>query len=153
MLYRDMFYNDDALRTSCFKCPYKNVVHTSDITIGDFWGIEKWAADFDDTKGISLTILNTPKGEQLFGKAKESLDIRESAIEDCLQPCLKQPMPRPAKRERFWRDFETKPFEYVLAHYTYHYVWRTYTKKAVKRVLKAILPRTAIEVLKKLRGR
>lgn len=153
MLYRDLFYNDDALRTSCFKCPYKNVVHTSDITIGDFWGIEKWAADFDDTKGISLAILNTPKGEQIFEKTKESLDIRESAIEDCLQPCLKQPMPRPATRERFWRDFETKPFEYVLAHYTYHYGWRTYTKKAVKRVLKAILPRPAIEVLKKLRGR
>lgn len=153
MLYRDLFYNDDALRTSCFKCPYKNVVHTSDITIGDFWGIEKWAADFDDTKGISLAILNTPKGEQMFEKTKESLDIRESAIEDCLQPCLKQPMPRPATRERFWRDFKTKPFEYVLAHYTHHYGWRTYTKKAVKCVLKAVLPRPAIEALKKLRGR
>lgn len=68
----------------------------------------------------------------MFEKIKESLDIRESAIEDCLQPCLKQSMPRPATRERFWRDFKTKPFEYVLAHYTYHYGWRTYTKKAVK---------------------
>lgn len=153
MLYRDLFYNNDVLRTFCFKCPYKNVVHTSDITIGDFWGIEKWAADFGDTKGISLAILNTPNGEQIFEKIKESLDIRESAIEDCLQPCLKQSMPRPATRERFWHDFKTKPFEYVLAHYTYHYGWRIYTKKAVKRVLKALLPRPAIEALKKLGGR
>lgn len=53
-------------------------------------GIEKWAVDFDDTKGISLAILNTPNGEQMFEKkTQESLDIRESAIEDCLQPCLK----------------------------------------------------------------
>lgn len=152
-LYVDLFYGHNALRSSCHQCPYKHTVHVTDITVSDFWGIEKWAPDFDDNKGVSLVLLNTSKGNDLFETAKKRLYYREAQIKDCIQPPLQHPFPRPATRERFWRDFETKPFEYVLAHYTYHYGWRTYTKKAVKCVLKAVLPRPAIEVLKKLRGR
>ena len=152
-LYVDLFYGHNALRSSCHQCPYKHTVHVTDITVSDFWGIEKWAPDFDDNKGVSLVLVNTSKGNDLFETAKERLYYREAQIKDCIQPPLQHPFPRPVTRKRIWRDFETKPFEYVLAHYTYHYGWRTYTKKAVKRVLKAILPRPAIEALKKLRGR
>lgn len=152
-LYVDLFYGHNALRSSCHQCPYKHTVHVTDITVSDFWGIEKWAPDFDDNKGVSLVLVNTSKGNDLFETAKELLYYREAQIKDCIQPPLQHPFPRPATREQFWRDFETKPFEYVLAHYTYHYGWRTYTKKAVKCVLKAVIPRPAIEMLKKLRGR
>ena len=33
---------------------YKSVMHPGDITIADYWGIEKAAPEFDDNKGVSL---------------------------------------------------------------------------------------------------
>jgi hypothetical protein len=44
--------------------------HQSDITIGDFWGIRRHKPELDDDKGISLSILNTPKGEFFFDNIK-----------------------------------------------------------------------------------
>lgn len=151
-LYSSLFYSDNALRESCYQCPYKKVNQLSDITIGDFWGIEKWASDFDDGQGISLALIHTEGGKTLFAHARKNIIVRNSQIQDCIQPCLQRPMNRPFTREQFWKDFQQKSFEYVLSHYTTNYGWRNKTKKGVKKVLKTILPRNAIVVLKKLRG-
>ena len=147
-LYSDIFYSDNALRKSCYQCPYKNINQLSDITIGDFWGIEKWASDFDDGKGISLALVHTEKGRKLFARIKDMSATRESLIQDCIQPCLQRPMGRPVSREQFWRDFQQKPFEYVLAHYTC-YGWKNKMKKAINIVVRMILPGSAVEFLRR----
>mgnify|MGYP005883298997 FL=1 len=151
-LYGALFGSDNALRKSCYQCPYKNTKQLSDITIGDFWGIEKWASDFDDGMGISLSLIHTEKGEKLFSLIQNAITIRESTIQDCIQPCLQKPMDRPATRDQFWRDFQQKPFTYILTHYTTDYGWKNKTKKGVKKVVKTVLPKSAVEALKKLRG-
>ncbi len=152
-LYADLFYGNNALRPSCYQCPYKGVIHMADITIADFWGIEKWVPDLDDNKGISLVMLNTSKGKKLFDMVRERMAYRESNVHDCMQPSLEYPTLCPETREQFWKDFETKPFAYVLTHYTNNYGWKSYTKKTVKQAAKAILPRPVIDALKKWRGR
>lgn len=32
-------------------------MHPGDITIADYWGIEKVAPEFDDNKGVSLVLV------------------------------------------------------------------------------------------------
>lgn len=49
------------LRPSCYKCPVKAGRSVSDLTIGDFWGIEIMSGFYDD-QGISSVILNTNRG-------------------------------------------------------------------------------------------
>lgn len=44
-----------------------------DITIADYWGIEKVAPEFDDDKGVSLVMINNEAGEKAFEKVKERL--------------------------------------------------------------------------------
>lgn len=39
--YVKIFYNKCALRPSCHECPYATTERQTDITIGDFWHIEK----------------------------------------------------------------------------------------------------------------
>lgn len=150
--FREMFYNHNILRESCFQCPYKHIVHLTDITIGDCWGIETYASDFDDNAGVSLTLVNTIKGQKLFNEIKNKLDWQYADMQHCLQPPLQKPFERPATKDQFWRDFQQKPFEYILSHYTTEYGWKNKIKKGCKKVIKAILPRSAIVVLKKLRG-
>ena len=57
-IFTKLFYGHYILRPCCYKCPYKSVMHPADITIADYWGIEKAAPEFDDNKGVSLVLIN-----------------------------------------------------------------------------------------------
>ena len=57
-IFTNFFYSHNILRPSCYKCPYKDIKHPGDITIGDYWGIEKAAPGFNDNKGVSLVLIN-----------------------------------------------------------------------------------------------
>lgn len=51
-------------RPSCQKCPAKQLKSGSDITLGDFWGINSLMPEIDDDKGVSVVIVNTEKGRE-----------------------------------------------------------------------------------------
>ena len=74
-VFTNLFYGHSVLRPSCYECPYKSVMHPSDITIADYWGIEKAAPEFDDNKGVSLVLINNEAGERAFDKVR-ALKIR-----------------------------------------------------------------------------
>lgn len=59
--YMQAFLANFSLRPSCYHCPVKGGKSGSDLTIGDFWGIEKIAPELDDDKGCSLIIAHTDK--------------------------------------------------------------------------------------------
>lgn len=116
-VFKNLFYGHMVLRPSCYECPYKSVIHPGDITIADYWGIEKAAPEFDDNKGVSLVLINNEAGERAFEEVKDKLIWKNTRLEDCLQPPLKAPFPKPDNRERFWVDFRNKSFEYVAKKY------------------------------------
>ncbi len=57
-IFKYLFSQLKISRPSCYKCPYKDIKHPGDITIGDYWGIEKAAPGFNDNKGVSLVLIN-----------------------------------------------------------------------------------------------
>ena len=65
------FLSDIYLRPSCYECKCKNGVSHSDLTIADYWGINRLMPDFDDDKGVGLVLVNTGKGKAVF----EGLDM------------------------------------------------------------------------------
>lgn len=56
-----MFHYLD-LRPICYECPFKCCKSGSDITIADYWGINRLYPEMDDDKGTSMVYLNTEKG-------------------------------------------------------------------------------------------
>lgn len=131
-VYKDLFYGHNALRPSCYYCPYKSINHETDITIGDFWGIDVWAPEFNDNKGISLVLINSVKGRNVFEAIKEKIEYKKSNVKAFLQPPLMKPFPEPNERTEFWKDVYTQKFTYVLGKYTKHYGWKYRSKKAIK---------------------
>lgn len=115
--YREIFYSDFALRTSCYECNYSNLNRVSDITIGDFWGIEKKNINFKDTYGVSLIIINSQKGKELFEKIKSCIEYIKVDINDSLQHNLVKPTEKPKEREEFWKFYLENNFEKVLKKY------------------------------------
>lgn len=71
-LYMQGFLSDWYLRQSCYDCQFKNQ-SLADITLGDFWGIEYFTNDFNDGKGTSLLLINSPKGLDAISKIEGSI--------------------------------------------------------------------------------
>ena len=136
-VFTTLFYEHSILRPACYKCPYKDIVHPGDITIADYWGIDKAAPGFNDNKGVSLVLVNNELGEQLFHDIKDELDIRETKIEDSMQPPLKAPFDIPDNREQFWVDFYTTDFETVAKKYG-GYGFKNDVKNSLKKIKRKI---------------
>lgn len=69
--YMNGFLEDVYLRPSCYSCPFKKIPkYTSDITIADFWGINRVMPEMNDGKGTSLVLIHNRHGEELFDRVK-----------------------------------------------------------------------------------
>lgn len=115
-IFKNLFYAHHCLRPSCYYCAYKSIIHPGDITIADYWGIDKAAPGFNDNNGVSLVLVNSITGQKLFNSLTD-IEIKECNIEDSIQPALERPFPEPMNRNIFWRDFNSKNFGYVAAKY------------------------------------
>lgn len=115
--YIRIFESQYCLRDLCYVCPYASLNRVGDVTIGDYWGIEKKHPEWNDDKGVSLLLINTNKGKKMLEKLKEYLEILETEIEDCIQPNLQEPTSQPAKYNSFWECYNTEGFESAIRKY------------------------------------
>lgn len=116
-VFSTLFCGHNVLRPSCFKCPYKRISHPGDITLADFWGIDKVVPQFNDDKGVSLLLINSKRGEDIIDRVKEQLTMISANIEDAMQPSLKQSCPIPETREDFWEDYSRGDFGKIARKY------------------------------------
>lgn len=133
-IHKRLFYSNNILRPACYNCRYTNFERPSDITIADFWGIEKIMPEIDDNKGVSLVLVNTEKGKQIFNSLN-TVYKWESNVDDCLQPNLIAPTKKPFSREQFWQDYYQNGFEFVAKKYAGYSLIKT-IKSKLKIVLK-----------------
>lgn len=118
MSFTFTFYQHIMFRHSCGKCHFCNTRRPSDLTIADFWGWEKTDPEINkDDKGLSLVLVNTEKGREIFEAVSKDLNIVPAKLEDCLQPNLQQPSVIHPKRLEFERDFAKHGIRYVLNKY------------------------------------
>ena len=136
-IFKNLFYGHMVLRPSCYECPYKSIMHPGDITIADYWGIEKAAPEFDDNKGVSLVLVNNEKADSIFENVKIELKWKSTRIEDSMQPPLKAPFPKPEGREQFWNDVNDKSFSYIARAYGDNGT-ANYIKKVLRRAKRKI---------------
>lgn len=66
-LFMKAFFKALTYRDSCHTCKFAREQRVSDITLGDFWGLDE-SVTKDTEKGVSLCIVNTEKGRQLFNE-------------------------------------------------------------------------------------
>lgn len=109
-----LYFSGLTMRESCSQCPYTNIKRVGDITVGDQWGIPK-DSPYEDDKGLSLILINSDKGKQLFENIEQNAE--RTSLKDCMQPQLKQPSKLHPDYQRFAYDYETKGFLYVAKKY------------------------------------
>jgi len=85
--YYKYFLEGTIYRESCYSCPYANMDRISDITIGDFWGIEKYHGKDLEQEGMtspkdwSCILVNTDKGDHFLKRYGSDLYLYSSRPE------------------------------------------------------------------------
>lgn len=80
--YLYSFMYSMTLRMSCYDCPFAKIPRQGDMTLGDFWGVKKYYPNLDVSHGVSLILINSPKGMAILESLKSKLIIKESNIID-----------------------------------------------------------------------
>ena len=119
--YHDLFFigylqAGNFTRPSCYKCHFKGFPQKADITLADFWGIEKVDSTMDQDKGTSLVMVNSDKGLELFNSIKDKIEWRQFTMADAregnpaMDGSLRSARPN---RDAFFNDLDNLPFEKV----------------------------------------
>jgi coenzyme F420-reducing hydrogenase beta subunit len=135
------------MRRSCEHCRFKKIPRVSDISFGDFWGLESTAENME--KGMSVVMVNTEKGADFYRRALPLLYSEPQSLEKALSgnACiLSSPVFNHEKREAFFRRIENEDFSKVVFDLERTGLCKIYLsmlhaelKKRVKRWLKRLL--------------
>lgn len=104
------FLRDFYLRPSCYSCRAKSGRSGSDITLGDFWGINELNPEIDDDRGASAVTINSDKGALWFDKL--SLQRYVMSYDDLCRynPAFVRSVAFPPQRAKFFKRYGKKSF-------------------------------------------
>ena len=144
-IYSKGFLSDLFLRPSCNECCAKNFTSNSDITLGDYWGVQNKHPEFDDDKGISLILVNSKKGQDIFNKISDKIEMIESDLDYAVScnPSIVRPVKYNEKRDKFFEELNEDNLNEVINKYT-----RVPISKRVLRKIRSILGRIKRKILK-----
>lgn len=131
-------------RECCFNCDFKLHNTKADITLADFWGIDK--LPHTDSlkkhgleKGVSLVIVNTTKGKVFLDEITDKIYIEERAYNEAVigNPRLLTSSHRPKGRTPFFKDVKKGlPFKKLKSKYMNNSGFIYNMKKIAKVILK-----------------
>lgn len=95
-IYMKGFLSNLYLRPSCSSCHFKSGRCQSDITLGDYWGIQNIHPEINDDKGVSAVILYTEKASRIIKElplklVKTNIDSISSSNPAYFKPCAAHP--------------------------------------------------------------
>ena len=143
-----MFFKGLINRPSCYNCRFASTLRVSDITIGDFWEINKVVPVFDDDKGVSCVFVNTEKGRRYINAINNKIDFIQATLPQAIQTCMLRPVTRLRSRDVFWNDYTTKGFAYCEKKWGGESVFMTYVRRVVVPILNAFRLRDFVRKLR-----
>lgn len=125
-----------SLRESCSNCVAKKLGRLSDITIADFWGVNRLSPALYDNKGTSLLMIHSEKGAAALDAIKDKLELRLTdlaAAVACNGAATGSAAAHP-KRKEFFADIDKGSFDDIVSRYVK-------TKRSLRSLLSAMVRR------------
>lgn len=126
--YFHAFLNGLTFRENCYSCKYAARERCSDLTIGDFWGIDKEKMDNQYEGRISVLLQNSDKGKALIDKVKDEFVIEKGDIEEAIKGNhqLQKPSLKHKERKRFLKIYEKENVHIALESFLKkeHFIWK-----------------------------
>ena len=136
--YYNAFLTCKTYRESCYNCKFANSQRAGDITLGDYWGIQKMHPEFYDDNGVSLVLINSDKGQKLWEKISPEIEAVPSTLEKAsvMNKNLSSPSARPECRDTIYDGIDGNFEEYVKTKLAYKINYKTKLKKMIPLKLK-----------------
>ncbi len=137
--FRRGYHTNVFCRPSCYNCKYKGFPRMADITIADYWGIEKVDQNLDNNIGTSMILLNSRKGVEYFERVKDKLEWREAPFETIFGGNIalrKSIEPAKIDRGQFFHDLDASTFDDVVEKY---FPSKATSQKSFKHKIKSAL--------------
>ena len=139
--YYQLFLDSFIYRENCYNCPYANKNRIGDITIGDYWGIEKEHPKLISDKkirvekGVSCIIVNSDKGEKLIKYFSNNIQMYCSEFDKIKKHNyqLEGPSMMRNERNKILDIYKKQGFESVDNYYN--------KKNRIKNIIKSIIKR------------
>ncbi len=136
-VYLKCFLKNISVSIACGDCHFKAGNMQSDITLADFWGVEKVFPDVSDNKGMSLCLINTIKGQELYNRIQTEVFERKITSYTLFideNPTFLHSSKISDQREAFFTELnKTHDVNKLLKKYASD-GWIKKTKKIVKRL-------------------
>lgn len=144
--YFQMFMKNLSLRPSCYNCQAK-ANRFSDVTIGDFWGIEQILPNINDEKGCSVIIIRSLKGNKVIEELKKLLELYTITYEEAItnNPSDYLSVEEPIERKKFFEDMNS--LKYVDLENKYIY------PKFKHKIKKILIEYRLLSIVERFRGK
>lgn len=126
--YFSGFLRNMTQRESCYCCPFTSIERCGDLTLADFWGIEKVHPEYYNASGTSLVLVNSHKGRDLFADIRDSIVSHNVTLDDAMvqNPNFSMPPKREKERDCIYHDVFEYGFKqigkrYILPSNAYKY--------------------------------
>lgn len=108
-LYMKGFFKALFYRECCYRCQFAKKQRISDMTLGDFWGLDMTNINTTMNKGISLVLVNSEKGKHLLEIVKDEVEIAKRTLDEAVagNNQLRHPMPL-TWRHRIYNNLSPK---------------------------------------------
>lgn len=122
--YMTWFLSGALSGECCYSCPFASTARCADVTLGDFWGVEKLYPELGEkqTDGVSMLLLNSPKAKALDGMLTMA-DARYEPVEleavTRTNHQLVGAAQRHPQRSRFYRYLRRSEFATTVKWLTY----------------------------------
>lgn len=83
--YFKAFLEGLTYKECCYSCPYACTSRVGDVTLGDFWGIDRGSLENPPSSNISLLLVNTQKGVQIVEMLLDRCTLVERTIEEAVR--------------------------------------------------------------------
>lgn len=150
--YFSLFEYGFIYRDSCYSCKYAKSERVSDLTIGDFWGVEQVVPEilgkhrWNERLGISLALVNTEKGQMLLDQADvlfQIVDIQSAVVRNAQ---LYKPVSQKKERKYLLEKYHDGGWEAIDSIFKHSVGIKKYSSR-----FKALIPQTVKSSIKKLR--
>jgi len=150
--YLSYFSKGWIYRKNCYQCRYAGMNRPADLTLGDYWGIEKVHPEylgkgrFNEAEGLSVVIANTQKGQYALSEIGDAAEMKVSTFENAAKynAQLNRPSEEGCREElmRLWRDGGWNSVDERFRKKTGWRIYSSYIKSRipapVKRIMKKI---------------
>lgn len=119
--YMRMFLSDLALNRVCYNCPFAHFPRQGDLTLGDFWGVERIRPEWPIREGIESLLVNTAAGHKALKEISEQIEMKQVPFHEIYQgqeaSYIRPIRQVPSEREEILQDASTHSPQFLVEKY------------------------------------